>query len=213
MPMHGVSRRSAAIRAFVLLLSLAALPAAAQFAPPVTTTVQDRAALRPPVGSRVAIIEFIDLQCPDCAHAAPEVLAASIRHQIPLVRHDFPLPFHSWSFQAAVNARWFDTQSRALGDQYRDYIFAHQKEITAPDRLLPVTQAFAASHKLTFPATPDAAGNLAALVKADYALGQKIGVEHTPTIWVVTAGTRSAPFIEVLDSDRLDQLIDEAEKQ
>jgi hypothetical protein len=47
-------------------------------------------------------------------------------------------------------------------------------------------------------------------VKADYALGQRIGVEHTPTIWVVTANSKGAPFIEVLDRNKLYQLIDQA---
>jgi len=48
-------------------------------------------------------------------------------------------------------------------------------------------------------------------VKADYALGQRIGIEHTPTIWVVTASnSRGAPFVEVVDRSKLYQLIDQA---
>jgi len=48
------------------------------------------------------------------------------------------------------------------------------------------------------------------LVKADYALGQHIGIEHTPTIWVVTASSKGAPFVEVVDRSKLFQLIDQA---
>ena len=80
----------------------------AQFAPPPTTQVHDPAALKPPVGARVAIIEFEDMQCPDCARANPILKDAADKYKIPWVRHDFPLPMHQWSFQAAVNARWFD---------------------------------------------------------------------------------------------------------
>ncbi len=47
-------------------------------------------------------------------------------------------------------------------------------------------------------------------VKADYALGQRIGIEHTPTIWVVTANSKGAPFVEVVDRSKLYQLIDQA---
>jgi protein-disulfide isomerase len=54
-------------------------------------------------------------------------------------------------------------------------------------------------------------GKLAAEVKADYALGQRIGIEHTPTIWIVTNGANHAPpFVEVVDRGKLYQLIDQA---
>src|SRR4029077_16457997 len=88
-------------------------------------------ALRPPKGTQVAIVVFEDLECPDCRRAAPLVEEAAKTYKIPVVRHDFPLPFHKWSFDAAVIARHFDTHSKQLGIQYRDYIFEHQPEITA----------------------------------------------------------------------------------
>src|SRR3979409_786252 len=80
-------------------------------------------ALRPPKGATVAIVVFEDLQCPDCRRAAPLVEEASRTYKIPVVRHDFPLPFHTWSYDAAVLARYFDTHSKALGNEFRDYIF------------------------------------------------------------------------------------------
>ncbi len=56
----------------------------------------------------------------------------------------------------------------------------------------------------------DPQGKLAAQVKADYALGQRIGIEHTPTIWVVTNKNSGKPFVEVIDRSRLYEIIDEA---
>ena len=57
----------------------------------------------------------------------------------------------------------------------------------------------------------DPQGKLAAeAVKADYALGQRVGIEHTPTIWVVTDHSKGAPFVEVVDRTKLFQLIDQA---
>src|ERR1700686_5643135 len=88
-------------------------------------------ALRPPKGATVAIVVFEDLESPDCRRAAPLVQEAAKTYKIPVVRHDFPLPFHKWSFDAAVIARYFDTHSKQLGNQFRDYIFEHQPEITA----------------------------------------------------------------------------------
>lgn len=194
----------------VACLTLAAVPARAQFGAPATTPVHDSSALHPPVGNRVAIVEFADMECPDCANAAPLLREAAAKYKIPLVRHDFPLAMHNWSFQAAVNARWFDTKSKALGDDYRDYIFANQRQIETPSKLAEFTQKFAQAHGTALPFAMDPQGKLTALVKADYALGQRIGIEHTPTIWVVTEHSKGAPFIEVVDRSRLYQLLDQA---
>jgi protein-disulfide isomerase len=190
---------------------LAAIPALAQFSqPPAGTPVRDPAVLRPPAGARVAIVEFEDMECPDCARANPLVKEAVTKYHIPWVRHDFPLPFHAWSFNAAVNARWFDLKSKALGDQYRDDVFDNQPSITSPEVLTQFTQKWANEHHIALPFAIDPQGKLATEVKADYALGQRVGIEHTPTIWVVTASSKGAPFVEVLDRSKLFQLIDQA---
>jgi hypothetical protein len=136
--------------------------------------------------------------------------AAAATYHIPWVRHDFPLPFHNWSMNAAVNARWFDLKSKALGDEYRDAVFANQISITSPDVLAQFTQKFASDHGIALPFAIDPQGKLIAEVKGDYALGQRIGIEHTPTIWVVTANSKGAPFVEVVDRTKLYQLIDQA---
>ena len=72
------------------------------------------------------------------------------------------------------------------------------------------TQKWAADHRIAMPFSVDPQGKLTAAVKADYALGQRIGMEHTPTIWVVTDHCKGAPFVEVVDRRKLYQLIDQA---
>jgi protein-disulfide isomerase len=191
-------------------LLVAAIPAHAQFGAPPTTQVHDASALKPPAGARVALVEFEDMECPDCGRANPLLKEAAAKYHIPWVRHDFPLPMHAWSFNAAVNARWFDTRSKALGDEYRDQVFANQISIMNPDQLRQFTEKFAQSHGVALPFAIDPQGKLAGEVKADYALGQRIGIEHTPTIWVVTANSKGAPFVEVVDRSKLYQLIDQA---
>jgi protein-disulfide isomerase len=202
--------RTALLTALAAALLVAVPSAHAQFGPPPTTPVHDPAALRPPAGARVAIVEFEDMECPDCANANPLLKEAAAKYNIPWVRHDFPLPFHAWSMQAAVNARWFDTKSKKLGDEYRDSVFANQSSIVNLDGLRAFTEKFAADHKISLPFAIDPQGKLAAEVKADYALGQRVGIEHTPTIWVVTANSKGAPFVEVVDRSKLYQLIDQA---
>jgi protein-disulfide isomerase len=207
--------RSHLIRTATLALASIGLltSAHAQFGgPPPSphTQVHDASALKPPAGARVAIIEFEDMECPDCANANPLLREAATKYNIPWVRHDFPLAFHAWSFQAAVNARWFDTKSKKLGDEYRDAVFASQRSIVSPDVLRTFTEKFASDHKLSLPFALDPQGTLTALVKADYALGQRVGIEHTPTIWVATSQSKGAPFVEVVDRTKLYQLIDQA---
>jgi protein-disulfide isomerase len=201
----------AAIGGLALLLGVSP-SVQAQFAPPSPgTPVHDPAALKPPPGARVAIVEFEDMECPDCARANPLLREAATKYNIPWVRHDFPLPFHPWSMQAAVNARWFDTKSKKLGDEYRDAVFANQASLGEDaNQLRQFTEKFADEHKVALPFAIDPQGKLQAEVKADYALGQRIGIEHTPTIWVVTANSKGAPFVEVVDRSKLFQLIDQA---
>ena len=180
----------------------------AQAAP--RTQVHDASALKPPAGARVAIVEFDDMECPDCARANPLLQEASEKYHIPWVRHDFPLSMHVWSFDAAVDARWFDTKSKKIGDEFRDAVFANQPSIQTTADLRAFAEKFAQQHGLGFPFVVDPQGKLTAEVKADYALGQRIGIEHTPTIWVVTNKTSGVPFVEVVDRSRLYEIIDEA---
>ncbi len=170
---------------------------------------QDAAALRAPKGAKVALVVFEDLECPDCARAHPLVEEAKKTYKIPVVRYDFPLPQHSWSMDAAVLGRYFDTKSAKLGDDFRTEVFAHQMEITK-ENLRPFADKFAAAHKLVLPAFVDPLGRLAAKINADRALGQRIGIIHTPTLYVVTNKTNGTPFIEVVDRSKLYQMIDEA---
>jgi protein-disulfide isomerase len=169
-------------------------------------------ALRPPKGAQVAIVIFEDLQCPDCRRAAPLVEEAGRTYKIPVVRHDFPLPFHNWSYDAAIIARYFDTHSKELGNEFRDYIFANQLEIT-PQNLRGFAEKFAAEHKVDLPFVVDPDGKLAALVNADKELGKSINLQHTPTLYVVSNKRSGKPFVEVVDRSQLYALIDSMMKE
>ena len=187
----------------ILLLAFIALfvsPAGihAQFsAPSPGTQVHDATALKPPAGARVAIVEFADMECPVCGNENPIIKAAAAKYKIPWMRHDFLIPYHAWSLDAAVNSRWFDTKSKALGDEYRDQVFANQSLIYNPGVLSQFTAKFAQSHGIALPFAIDPQGKLAADVKADSDLGRRTGIEHTPTVFIVTSNSKGAPFIEV----------------
>ena len=206
------ARRLAFLFPGLFALLVAAASAHAQFAVPSPGThVLDTTALHPPSGARVAIVEFADMECPACARANPVVREAAAKYKIPWVRHDFIIPYHTWSPTAALNARWFDSKSKALGGEYRDEVFASQSSIYNLDQLRQFTQKFADDHKIQLPFAMDPQGKLAAEIKADSDLGRRTGITQTPTIFIVTSNSKGPPFIEVQHPDtQLFQVIDKA---
>ena len=198
---NKLSSRSVILLGLVFAASLCASPAQDALNP----------ALRPPKGSQVALVVFEDLQCPQCRRVAPILEQAAKTYKIPLVRHDFPLPMHNWSYQAAVMARYFDATSKALGDEFRDYIFASQLEIN-PQNLRGYADKFAAEHKIALPYQIDPQGKFAAEVNADRDVGKAIKLEHTPTVYVVSNRNPTRPYVEMKDSNQLYSLIDAMSK-
>jgi len=183
-----------------LLFALpASLPAFAQTA---TTT-----ALRAPAGSKVAIYEFEDLECPACARAFPITRAAAEKYKIPMLHHDFPLKMHIWSFDAAVIARYMqDKISPQFAEDYRRAVFASQTAIATKDDLNAFTQKFFQSHGKPMPFVIDPNGLFAAEVHADYTLGERVGLTQTPTIFIVT----QKGYTQVSDVTQLYQMLDNA---
>jgi len=190
-------------RLMLLSLFLFSLPVFAQDVPE---------ALRPPKGAQVALVVFEDLQCPQCGRTAPLLVQASRTYKIPLVQHDFPLPMHNWSFDAAVLARYFDTHSKEIGNAFRDSVFEHQMEIN-PQNLRGFADKFASDHKIGLPFVVDPAGKLAGLVRADKELGVSLHIEHTPTIWIVSNKRNGKPYVEVTDTKELYVMIDAMKKE
>jgi protein-disulfide isomerase len=175
---------------------------------------QNMSVLKPPAGSHVAIFEFADLECPMCARENPVLKEAAAKYHVPWLRHDFPLPQHNWSFVAAVNARWFDQEPKHLGNEYRDAVFANQINIETKDDLREFTQKFAQQHGVALPFVIDPQDKLSDAVKADYALGTRLGVHQTPTVWIVTDRTGgAAPYTEVTDFSKLYTILDQATEQ
>jgi protein-disulfide isomerase len=169
-------------------------------------------ALRPPKGAAMAIVVFEDLQCPRCGNVAPLLAAASRTYKIPLVQHDFPLPMHNWSFDAAVIARYFDTHSKEIGDEFRANVFAHQMEIN-PQNLRGFAEKFASDHKLGLPFVVDPDSKLAGLVRSDKDVAVNLHLTHTPTIYLVSSKASGKPYVEVTDTNQLYVMIDAMKKE
>lgn len=138
--------------------------------------------------ARVHVIIFEDLECPSCAQWHKKLISQFLPEfgsRVAFQFHDFPLPQHAWSFNAAVISRLFAEQKPALYFPWRTYCFAHQQEIT-PDNLIDKAAQFAAAAGISRSAIESAFGQMDLLqaVETDRALGEKWNVQHTPTIYV-----------------------------
>jgi hypothetical protein len=196
-----------------MLRQLQALLIAGLLAFSLSSAVADASILTPPEGAPIALAMFADLQDPECARAFAVVSEVAAAHNIPLMMHDFPLPRHNWAFEAAVWARYFDVTSPALGTEFRKFIYANQTQITH-DNLQHWVQKFGDSTKASVSLSSKLNDKLAELVNADFNLGQRIGVEHPLTIWVVSNTGVSKPLVdEVKDRAQLNQMIEDMLKK
>jgi protein-disulfide isomerase len=197
-----------AFAAFIVLLS--AFPVVAQIAMPAAgaTRFRDTSSFKPPEGAKVAIIEFEDLECPLCAEVSPLVRSAMSHYHIPRVHHDFLIQGHAWSRAGAIYARYLEDEvSPQMAEDFRRDVFANQRMIAGPDDLQQFARRWFQSHGQQMPFLIDPSGHCAAEVQADCMLGMRVGVQHTPTIIVVTA----KEWIEVTDPNQLYAAIDRAE--
>ena len=170
-----------------MLLALFAPFARAQFNVSDHGDLRNTSVLKPPAGSKVAIVVFEDLGCPACAHAHPIELNAAKQTNVPIVRYDFPLEAHVWTFQGAVCARYIQNKiSPTLADQFRSDVFTAQRAISSRDDFQQFAQSWFQHHGKQMPFVLDPDGALAKAVKSDYDLGLHINLRYTPTILVVT---------------------------
>src|SRR5260370_7027327 len=112
----------------------------------------------------------------------------------------------NWAFDAAVWAWFFEMKSERLGSQFRGYISANQNRISFAN-LPQFVQRFGDENKVPIPSAYDPDGKLAEKVQSDFALGQQIGLLHTPTVFVVGQNGVSAPLVEAVSPHELNQFL------
>lgn len=129
----------------------------------------------------VTIVEFSDYQCPFCARVNPTL--AKIREtygdRVKIVFKDFPLPSHPQAPKAAEAARCAGEQNKYW--EMHDAMFANQKALEVPS--LKQTARTIGLNGVAFDACLDS-GKWAKAVEEGSALGEKMGVNSTPTLYV-----------------------------
>jgi protein-disulfide isomerase len=181
-----------------LLLSLAAVGISAQ-----------QALVEGPTESKVRVLIYEDLQCPDCAafrRMMDENLLPRYSARVAFVHRDFPLAKHAWARKAAIAARYFAGIKPELGLAYRRHIMAAIEQTTLDnfnERLSQFARDNGADPKLVLAALDDS--HLAALVERDFQDGVARGVAKTPTVFV-----SGKAFIETFSAEEISHAIDEA---
>lgn len=181
----------------------ASAPAALPSVPPLSQA-QIAEALRPPQGSKIAVHVFEDLQCPSCARNEVDFEQASKTYHVPIIRHDFLIPNHNWSPEAHTMARYFDSISPQLGEEFRRYIFANQTAITKQN-LREKADQFASQHGQQLPTFYDPSGAFRAKVDADTKLGLGMSVHQTPTVYL--ARLRPDGTVDYLELQKIEDMM------
>jgi len=170
--------------------------------PPSIDVAYDSARVKGKPDAPVTIVEFSDFQCPFCkqAEATLQSVLAKYGDKVKLAFMDFPLREIHPRAQAAAEA------ARCAGDQgkfweYHDLLYADQTKLD-PASLV------AGAHTLkldqaSFQACLDG-GTFKAMIDADLAAGQKVGVAGTPGFFIngvfLSGSQPQAEFEKVIDT-------------
>jgi len=132
----------------------------------------------------IEIVEFADFECPFCGVAAPKIHAlvekdAKYANKVRLVFYNMPLKAHVHA-EPAARAAWAAHLQGKFWPMH-DQLFAHQDKLEDADLegYAKAAGCDLGKWKAAFTAAPTAKR-----VADDYAFGEKIGVEGTPSIYV-----------------------------
>jgi len=129
----------------------------------------------------VTIVEFSDFQCPFCQRVNPTL--AKVREtygdRVKIVFKDYPLPNHPQAPKAAEAARCAADQSKFW--EMHDAMFANQRALEVP--ALKQTARAIGLDGGSFDTCLDS-GKHAATIAKNATLGEQMGVNSTPTLYV-----------------------------
>ena len=142
-----------------------------------------------PANAPVTIVEFGDLECPDCRMEAPILrhnVAETFASQVRLYFKDFPLgSIHPWARAAAIAGRCvYHQEAKAFWDFY-DWIYENQQQID-PDNLNSKILAWAPQNGLDARRLGGCIETKASEPEVDRSLaeGRSLGVRGTPTLFI-----------------------------
>jgi predicted DsbA family dithiol-disulfide isomerase len=162
-----------------------------------------------PPNAPVTIVEFADFQCPFCQHAASilkSFLASPDGKNVRVVFRHFPLAFHPWAQFAAEATACVNFQNSDRFWELHDWIFEHQKSLTAANSQAKLTEAIGAMAGIDMNVFHKCMeeSQAAGLVKKDASIGSANEVRGTPTFFINgrrMAGLRSLEDLRAIISE------------
>ncbi len=137
--------------------------------------------MRGPADAPITIVEFSDYQCPFCARVNPTL--AKVREtygdKVKIVFKDFPLPNHPEAPKASEAAHCAAEQKKYW--EMHDAMFANQRALQVP--VLKQTARTIGLDGAAFDQCLDS-GKYAATVRGGNELGERMGVNSTPTLYI-----------------------------
>jgi protein-disulfide isomerase len=141
----------------------------------------------------VLIVEFSDFQCPYCARGANTVeqILEKYGEDVRFVFKHFPLGFHPWAKPASIASHCAAQQDHDAFWTLHDEYFENQKQLT-PANVLAKSKEYLADSGIDMAVWAACAEDessseyeaATAVVEADMAFGQKLGVSGTPGFFV-----------------------------
>jgi protein-disulfide isomerase len=176
--------------------------------PKLLVSGEGRPARGGPANAPVLIVGFDDLECPFCAKMHAQLFPALMeryKDQIHIVYRDFPEDQHPWALRAAIDTNCVGAESAAGYWNLVDYIHAHAAEMGGPEKSLAK-----ANETLDMLARDEGkrqklnADTLNACivkqddtaVKASMKLGDSLGVDATPALFINGAKMEGALPLE-----------------
>ena len=145
----------------------------------VPTTASDP--VRGPAAAPITIVEFSDYQCPFCARVNPTL--AKVREtygdKVRIIFKDYPLPNHPEAPKAAEAAHCAAEQKKYW--EMHDAMFANQRALQVP--VLKQTARSIGLDGTAFDQCIDS-DKYAATVRGGAQLGERMGVNSTPTLYI-----------------------------
>jgi len=151
----------------------------------------------------VKIVEFADFQCPACQAAHPivkKILDAN-KDKVYFVFRHYPLPTHKNAKQAARACEAAGIQGKFW--EMHDFIFTRQKDWSEKSNVGEIFGDYAQELGLDIGRFKEDMKNVDETINSDYADGNKLGVDSTPTFFV-----NGQKYPGVLQESQFQQIID-----
>ncbi len=142
-----------------------------------------------PANAPITIVEFGDLECPDCKMEAPllrEKVPEAYPGQVRVFFKDFPLEsIHPWARDAAISGRCIYRQDQQAFWKFYDWMYQSQEEIT-PENLKAQILGWAGKNNLDTLQLGRCIDTKATEAEVDRSIaeGRELGLRGTPTLFI-----------------------------